>query len=442
MILICKAQTTWRIHTQNKGWDKMNEVKMRYLNQVIKDENVVFSTNNLVISPAGSGKTTLIKDIMKVKIENCYLGSNKKFLLLVSTRALKEAYPSKFESKTDEEVEDEVIYGDYYDVMTYAKFGTLVIFDNIFLENVADIFCDAIHSLFQYFAISKSMSKVGLGSAIKVLTEKHSDREIYYFTATARKLYDFAEVHKGVMRNMKVVDYTNLADIKRNKQDKRKGYRTIEQIPYLLKPYIERIHSGEVKVLFYTKLVNKMKFIEQLLEEENAGRSADEPKLIPLVIWSKANKDHEMSKETLEAYDILMKTGQLISPYNCLIINEAAVEGWDLLDKTFQVAVIDTEDETSFIQSLGRIRQNIEEVFYLDANAEPDFEVMEALLDKPMSTNDRDILIRYLGLLNTKGGIMGWKGAKPIIEKHGYKVKKKEETVNKELVVSWVFSKA
>ena len=132
----------------------------RYLSEIIKEEKPIFESNNLILSPVGSGKSHLIESML---IPENY---NKTVLYLTSNTALKDSIcpedsiirkvlANKGVSKGFYTSENKNRFGDVpykVHVMTYSEFGQRVVNPNSkLLKNVELIFCDEIHSLPKYF---------------------------------------------------------------------------------------------------------------------------------------------------------------------------------------------------------------------------------------------------------------------------------------------------
>ena len=55
--------------------------------------------------------------------------------------------------------------------------------------------------------------------------------------------------------------------------------------------------------------------------------------LKPILIWSKSNKEKPLNEEQIKVLNHLISTGNLVDPYNVLIINQATESGIDITDE-------------------------------------------------------------------------------------------------------------
>lgn len=195
--------------------------KELYLGEVIAIEKPIWETNNLILAPVGSGKSTLIE-------EKLIGETTGKLLWLVSNTTLKdhvapndsnerERRASIGKAKRTYTTQNEVRYGagDYeIHVMTYSEFGRRIFLDldNEYVKDIGKIFCDEIHSLSEYHSYGNNS---GLGAAMAYLFNRHEGKQIFYFTATDEKLRLLEGKHPGVLKYVTTYDYLKHPDIKK-----------------------------------------------------------------------------------------------------------------------------------------------------------------------------------------------------------------------------------
>lgn len=307
-----------------------------YLTDIVQKEKPVFKTNNLILSPVGSGKTTLIKEVL-------LKGQKGKVLMLTSNTALKNSVCPE-----DNEVRKTIGHKMYtssnlarfgdtmYEihVMSYSEFGSRIRYNNDFVKDISQIYCDEIHSLPNYQQFSNSAE---LAIAIKYLFDKHENQEIYYFTATREHLDLLAKKDSTIFRNITVFDYLNHPDIKRYMALSEYEIERLEQIRPHLKARLKSFNYFGYKCLAFNRTISGQKKIETIALEEGFK---------PITLWSINNTESPMSDEQLKVREHLLNYGEIPEPYNFLIINSAMQEGWNLSDDMVKLAIMNTSNET------------------------------------------------------------------------------------------------
>lgn len=149
-------------------------------------------------------------------------------------------------------------------------------------------------------------------------------------------------------------------------------------------------------------------------------------------MWSNKNKDYELSGEQLQARKELLSTNKIPSPYNFLIFNSALQEGWDLKDSSVKLAIMNTTNDTEFVQALGRLRRDVDLLVYRTNNRTLDIhiEMPEVYLDKPLTTAMKQSLCKELNIIGTNGQPIKWPTMKKQLIKNGYKVNDTQVKVN------------
>ena len=400
-----------------------------YLSDVIEIENPNFKDNNLIISPVGSGKTTLITEKL---VEN----KDKTYLMLVSTQSLKESlapeddrirasYQNRmFTSKNKN------VYGDKkykIHVMTYAEFGEKIYVNNKFIiENkFSKIFCDEIHSLPAYIKYGNGRN-IGLAHAQRLLFNKIEGIQIFYFTATELNIEREEYERKGTLNEIKIFDYSNYPNIMRYMPRAVREINNIEQIRQYLKDRKVGFEYYNYKGMAFSKTISSLKKIEELVIKEHYK---------PLVLWSENNEDYEMTEEQKEARKKLLETNEIPEPYNFLIFNSALQEGWDLKDDSVKIAIINTTNETEYIQALGRLRRDVDLLIYRTKNKKIGTDNIELSIPKnyiniPLTAELKKQLAKEINIVNSEKKPASWMTVKKIIEKEQkYKIKETKKLI-------------
>lgn len=393
-----------------------------YLSEIIKKEKVKFGNNNLILAPVGSGKTTLIKDLINQ--------DGNTVLMLVSNTTLKNSIsPDNDELKKEREdrtytSQNKNVYGNQHykiHVMSYAEFGNKIRFNDDFVKDIHQIFCDEIHSLPDYQNYSDSTN---LAIAMKFLFNKHDNKQIFYFTATAENLKILENKQPNIFQYIKIYNYLEHPEIRQYMTLSEYKINGIEQIRPHLKARIKSFNYFGYKCLAFNKTIAGQKRIEQIALEEGFK---------PLVLWSVNNEEIPMNNEQLKARDELLSTGNIPKPYNFLIINSAMQEGWNLEDDMVKLAIMNTTNETEQVQSLGRLRHDIDILVYRVSKKEnPDFYInlSNEYIDRELTAPEKDELVEKLNIRDDKGRLRKWHTVKNILIKQGYKIIDTYKTIN------------
>ena len=399
-----------------------------FLSELIKIDKVEFKSNSLIISPVGSGKTTLINELKKPIV------GDGKILMLVSNTTLKNSIaPDKSEVKKDNAdgtytTQNKSAYGDLSKkthVMSYAEFGNRIRYNDDFVEDVSQIFCDEIHSLPDYKSFSDASN---LAIAIKYLFSKREGKEIFYFTATKHNLDKLISSDSKVFRDVDVYDY--LEDPRIMKYVALSEYKIngIDQIRPHLKARANGFKYFGYKSIAFNKTISGQKRIAEIAEEEGYK---------PLVLWSINNNKQLMDEEQLRARELLISTGYIPEPYNFLIINSAMQEGWNLKDEKVKLAIMNTVNDTERVQAVGRLRRDLDILVYrVDKKEQPDIYVnlSEKYINRFLTTEDKRKLCNELDIRDKAGRKVMWTLLKGLLENQGYEIIDTQKFVNKKRV--------
>ena len=404
--------------------------KKLYLEEIIKKEKPTFESNNMILSPVGSGKSHLIENMLIPK------DFNKKALYLTSNTSLKDSIaPNNNEvrkkmaeqgkSKGFYTTANKSRYGDVpyrVHVMTYSEFGDRMLHSSDeLLKDVEIVFCDEIHSLPIYFNYDNNYK---LAVAMFWLLKKQPGVVMYYFTATKDSISLLEEKTPGRLDDIKIIDYIDHPDIRKYVAKSTHYVSHIEQTRVYLAARKEAFDYYGYKALAFTRLIAEQEKIKKIAEEEGFK---------PLALWSVNNENEEMTDEQLKARDIILRTGLIPEPYNLLIINGAMQEGWNLFDETVTLAILDTVDLTEQIQALGRIRKDIDLVVKKTKDKEllvKSIIIPEKYLNKELTAEDKEELAIELNILNDKGKLLKWTSIKKLLIDLGYNIEEKIASVD------------
>lgn len=411
--------------------ERDNVRKRLYLGEIIEKEDPKFETNNLILAPVGSGKTHLIENTL---IPEDFEGNA---LYLVSTTSLKESIApddskqrmknaKKGRSKGFYTSKNKETFGDVgykVHVMTYHEFGSHILLPTqTFTDNYSIIFCDEIHSVEIYANYMGGGRE--LFTASRWLFEKHSDKVIYYFTATNHALLDLEKRYPGYLKNVDVFDYLEHPNIVKYQAKSKYYISNIHQLKNHLEAKIDYINDRGHKGIAFTRRISSQRNISEIAEITGYK---------PIIIWSTNNKEEEMSEEQLRVREYVLRTGNIPDPYNLLIINSAMQEGWNLTDKYVEFAILDTLDKTEQIQALGRVRKDID---FLILKVKGDdvrlnsIIISDNYLDTYLTTEAKSKLVDELDIKNDRGRQVKWTTIKKLAKRSGYIVEDKLKTID------------
>lgn len=408
-----------------------------YLGEIAERDGVQYKGNNLIVSPTGSGKTHFIMNTLSNKYEG-----NK--LMLVSTTSLKDSmgnvtgtFNTQDLRRSKIDITDKSVY-----VMTYAEFGDIVRWRDEFTQDYSVIFCDEIHSLFDYFYINKSYK---LAAAIRVLFSEHKALDLFYFTATTHLIDKFIDGEdRNLYRNVSIIDYNSHEDIKRYYNLTKREFTSVDGIEDILGS-LEDFKLADKKGIIFNERIDGMVRIESLLS--NKGYNS-------ISIWSVNNEDNVMSDEQLRVRSILLSEGVIPNGYDFIIINGAMREGWNLVDPNVEIAIMNTVDETDKVQARGRIRKDISllvervdgDIQPIDIrimNREKDLRVIENYLGSVIGNKEKEEISEELNIIRESDGrVVKWTTISKALLANGYEVDDSRKTVDgKKITVSVITKK-
>lgn len=403
-------------------------MKNLYLGELIEKDNLSFESKNLILSPVGSGKSHFIMRDLVDKYEG-------KRLMLVSTTSLKESFANDDIVKTSTELRKNGFSeaGKDIHIMTYSEFGNRIKWqnwNNNFVREYSVIFCDEIHSLFDYYMKHTS---VGLAAAIRYLFIDGGKSDIYYFTATSEKIDKFANMENlDIYGGLNIVNYLEDERIMRyftTTEEKFYGLSGLEEVIMKIK---DMKKLGE-KGLIFNSRIDGMKRVRELLSTKG---------LTSIEIWSSNNLDNPMNEEQLAVREILLRDGMIPDRYDFVIINGSMREGWNLLDSRVKFAVMNTTDNTDIIQAVGRIRNNLSHTYIralegsnpvedLIMAKERRLKIISSLIGEELTTEMKKDLEAKFNIRNPENNrTVKWTSIKETLEKNGYKIEDKKRNID------------
>ena len=392
-----------------------------FLSEVIEKEKPKFTNNNLILSPVGSGKTTFAKSLIK---------ENDHVLFLVSTTSLKESLvpnneeKRRFQKNRMYTTKNKKIYGkENYKIliMTYAEFGERIKYVDDFAKQFSLIICDEIHSLplFQDYDNSPTLLV-----AMRYLFSTHENQPKFYFTATDEHIKKLQKSSEEIMRDVTIFNYINYPNIMKYVPLSSYKITSIEQVRHHLRARKESFDYFGYKGFAYCKTIRSQERLKEICEDE--GFKAQ-------MYWSTNNEEKQMTEQQINEAAKIIDTGIFPDEYDIIIINSAMQEGWNLYDERVKLAIMNTTNETEYVQSLGRLRRDLDVLVYKvdkDEMIEQFLSIPKKYLDTPLTSIDKDELCEELGLYNNNGRLYKWQTIKALCKNQGFLITDESPTIN------------
>lgn len=393
----------------------------KYLSHFLKNQEL--KNNSLIIAPTGSGKTHYIfNDLLK----------EGRHLYLCDTENLKtsiEGEPDTFSNRKS----IEGFSARNIEIMCYQEFGEKVKYNNNIINEYDTIVCDEIHNLIDY---QKIRDDAALSHAIKELFKKYDNTKILYFTATPQYLDMLIEKNTDLKEILNTIDFSKNKEVKQYVEKAIYKFNNINQIKFHLKAGHRGFEYGGMKCLIFTEYIDSMKKIEKMCEEVN---------LNPICIWSKSNRKNKMNSEQLKVREHLIKHGELLSPYNALIINRSSETGLNITDKKMELAIINTTNFVQQVQVRGRLRHDINLLVARTKDRilpEARITLDDNYLNKYFLKEEVEEIIEEMGLMGANGNPMTVKAFRELLEDelNGYKTNSERRMVNGQRSTKYIIS--
>lgn len=337
-----------------------------YLENGIQYEQGLY---NIVRTPCGSGKTFhCLNFITEPERFTTRLGKHqdtKLCLYVTDTSALRESVVSDYEAKTGRKVAERDERKNLT-VWTYSRLAyELKKYrgkEDVFLRRYDYIFLDEIHQLFKYSerfdkrtkALSQDENVALYNDIIDLLPIFREETTLICLSATPKPLIDFIhDTDDEILYMNDIIPVTKLHKIK--------CYTENYKIPvWDMQETVRKIEFEENdKMFIFARTIDELQNYEDICQEKG---------LTTTVLWS-IHSEREMTDEQQKARDKLLETGEYDT--DVIILNGAyesginIENGKDSEERTIFVIVASSED-WQITQARGRIRHNIDSLFYLD----------------------------------------------------------------------------
>lgn len=382
-----------------------NERKYLGEDGVVNVNDIQYGKLNIIDAPCGCGKTTFVEE--KLWTES-WCGD---LLYLIDTTNGLDAFKHRGELKE--------FNGEYYykhrgiTAMTYATFGMLCIYktENSWLweDECALIVCDELQSCIKWSKIRKDEVNLHQVALHELHLRIKADARIVAISATTRKIRaEFegeyvdmpihAELHRYEVRNK--VYYQNL-------------WTLIETLP------------ADKRGIIYVSHIDTMIKLYWILSVERDITCA--------TIWS-MNASKEMSVDDLRVRSSIIDHERIPSDIQVVIINAASETGLNIKSDVDYVVVNSTDVDT-VAQVVGRVRHDLDTVYYLEKKAGSTVYITEGHIDKwldrPLYKEDKTTLCKELNLRDHRGRPCKWTTTKKNLTCSGISVRDKRDSDGK-----------
>lgn len=392
--------------------------KGKYLSEAISLDTIKHGVLNLVEAPVGSGKTHFALNHLLGLTTNA-----NRAVYLIDTLAGKEQilqqYPHVqiYSSSWRKNVSDGMISfeEDRYTIMTYAQFGTLVMYYPSFLSQLELIVCDELHNIFWPIGADKGRlakefpelsaeqlealvkEKSANLAALSTLEALSQEGRCYVVAITAtpnRVLKGF----DGPINHM-----TSPVPLRQYETKEQRTYRNLEA-------ELSKLESGN-QYIVYVPHIAAMKQYVALSRAYGLRASA---------IWSTKNAKHPMAQEQLDLREHILTQQTFPPDLDILFINKSCETSINIRGNVAAIFV-HTGEHDSIIQVRGRYRGDLP-VLYVYSQDEQQIQLPPEYLNVPLYKEDKDRLIEELNIRDKKGTLKKWPTIRKRLEEQGHQI--------------------
>lgn len=411
-----------------------------FLSELIDNKKLKLEKNkvNLIVAPTGTGKTTYFFDKLIEEYKN-----KRRIVYLVDTNMLEESMLQEHQKNTilyKNNWKDNLnlkgegfgfLKGDENKVvvMSYHKFGFLIQKHPSILNCLDLVVIDEAHNLIKYSEIDISKLKKEYKCAIESNVQQASkllngctylaysipkflkeyNIDWLFMTATPTKILKNDE-YKGIIYDVLQGDYLQGYSVE--------DISTFENIKNALGDI-----KKENKILIYSQTIKQCKVIEDTLTAKGFKC---------VVLWSKNNKEYEMSLKQLEDRAYIIKNKKIPPDKDILIINDAYETGWNLEDEQVKTVICNTSRMDTIIQVRGRVRHNINRLMYRNTNIQKNITIPKEYIGIELLKEDIINLENFLELYDKYNRPIKWNRIKQILIATGkYEIRTKRIIRNK-----------
>ena len=396
--------------------DQKLNTEPKYLSDAISLVEFKKGCLNLIDTPAGSGKTTFALNKLPALAQ-----TKDHIIYLIDTIAGKEnilQYPdiqefSEF-SVLSKGFPVEENYKPKITVMTYHKFGGLVMRRSPIINKAELIIGDELHQIYKYIAIEKNKCNVSEGKKNISRTETpicaglsalenlccYGDCYVVALSATPSLVLERfrAEINRIVL-DCEVVSYET---------PQPEYYSNLEQ-------ELSNLQKGKQYIVFNGQIKQIQKFVG--ISKKLGFRAVG--------LWSPNRQDYPMDNEQYKLREYLSETHRLPDDLDILFINEAYETSINI-EGEIEAMYIHNSNEDIITQVRGRYRNNLRHLFVFDKSAEKKetkIELPQEYLNRPLFQEDKEVLARALNVVNENGRLCKFPTISKQLSQQGYTIK-------------------
>ena len=402
--------------------DLMHKYK---LEEKFKDNKI-----NLIVSPVGSGKTTYIMDFIKRKGYQTFNQKDGNIIYVVDTTNLKQCISMLYGNQLIESLNltyDEVFHTlengnvlvkNGMSILTYSALNTRLELGQI---NIGDIFIfDEFHSLFRYLKTNFGDQYKHVVNNIDMIFKLN---QVIALTATPDDVYEYFEFNNKEDLINNIIPSRLMDNLNQYKSEHKIKYNDIKQT-------LSKLHFNKA-LIYYAGSIDKLKVLQSELSHQYN---------VKYIISQRKCKDKDM----IDLANYIIATGLFPDDLDILIINSTFQTGINIIDERVDTYlsytyIDDFIDETSIIQSRGRIRHDIKyhcewkpkknitrfdkkDISNINQNQQR-IEILDSVLNTKLTSKEFKNITEQLNYRNSSGRII--KNPTDEIQKLGYIVDKK-----------------
>ena len=384
---------------------------------------------NLIVSPCGSGKTTLALDHLATQ-----WGNPSRALYLIDTVAgqdqlLQNPKCRCYDKDWREDFADPPLKDDgKIVVMTYARFGTLCKYFCNWYIGLDTIICDEIHKLFEMMLWNKA-AKIPNQENIYaiawnvIFTAFYLEQvpSVYALTATPEALYDhfreklnddedpeYYEPYFEECRKRFIYTVPLYGTPRHYEQKSIKNYNNLTMLCNQLPP--------DKKGIIYVPKIAQMQKYTELLTKRGIRAVA---------IWSPHNQDWWMDKHQRAVRQHIIEHATIPDDVDVLLINKSCETSINIKSHIDYLVVHSNQPDTQ-TQAIGRYRDDLDMLYLYDPEIWDEIILPDEMLHTPLYKEDIDAYIKEQDIRDEYGHIM----KQPSFLKHitiwDYKVQQKK----------------
>lgn len=378
-----------------------------FLSEIIDfDEIGVCGYLNLIVSPCGSGKTTLALNHLAPMY-----GNPARSLYLIDTVAGQDQLLQNpkfrcYDKDWREDFADTPLQDDgRILVMTYARFGTLCKYFPDWHIGLDTIICDEIHKLIEMMIWSRSSNipdedniyAIAWGYIFRAFHLEEVPA-VYGLTATPEPLYnDFHDKNDfwddDPVRFQEKLDHfiytVPLHGTPRHYEQKTtEDYNNLTMLCYRLPP-------DKKGIIYVPRITQMIKCIEIL---KKRGIDA-------VGIWSPHNEEWWMDKRQYTVRKHIIEQAAIPDDVDILLINKSCETSINIKSHVDYIVVHSSQDDVQ-TQAIGRYRNDVDLVYLYNPYIWDDIILPNEMLNTPLYKEDVDNYIEKLDIRDEQGHLM------------------------------------